>query len=126
MTEPIRDYILDESRPFPEGLSAFYWAYPHKPHVMVRDAAYLNVSGGHKPFALWLLKFFPVAFMVTWGEPTGLIYEPQAFNRWRRVSYDLEVEIPVILRPTAHPYWPEAPSDDSILLYGPEAIHAAA
>lgn len=126
LTESIRDYILDTSLPFPDGLSAFYWAYPHKPQVMVRDAAYLNITGGHQPFVLWLLKFFPVAFMVTWGEPTGLMYEPQNFNPWRHVAYGTGVDMPLILRPTAHPYWPEAPSNNNILLYGQEAIHAKA
>ena len=43
LTEKVRDYLLDTSKPFPSGLHAYYWAYPYKPHVMFRDAAYLDI-----------------------------------------------------------------------------------
>ena len=38
---------------------------------MVRDAAYANLAGG-APFAAWLLKFFPIAFIVAWDSPKKL------------------------------------------------------
>jgi hypothetical protein len=124
LTESIRDYFLDESLPFPEGLNAFYWAYPHRPHVMARDAAYLDVPSG-QAFAVWFLKFFPVAFLVTWGAPVGLEYEVHSFEAWRSLSPSQTVEMPLTLRPTPPAYWPEAPTDRSVLLYGREAVHAA-
>jgi hypothetical protein len=27
---------------------------------------------GMKPFLMWLHKFFPVSFLLCWGEPQGL------------------------------------------------------
>jgi len=123
LTEPIRDYILDESKPFPEGLCAYYWAYPHRYHVMVRDAAFLDIPSGN-PFSIWLLKFFPVAFLVTWGRPTYLEYMPQPFEPWRNSPFAHEVEMPIALRPAIPAFWPDAPTDRSILAYGLEAVHA--
>src|SRR5690606_2194766 len=64
LTEAVRDYFLDPSLPLPEPLRVFYWAYPYQSQVLVRDAGYIHLGEG-KPFALWFMKFFPVAFMVT-------------------------------------------------------------
>jgi hypothetical protein len=124
LTEPIRDYILDETKPFPDGLCAYYWAYPHTPYVLVRDAAFLDIPSGN-PFAIWLLKFFPVAFLITWGEPAYLEYTPHSFEPWRTCPFSYEDDLPVTVRPSLPAFWPEAPSDRTILLYGQEAIHAA-
>jgi hypothetical protein len=124
LTEPIRDYFLDESRPLPDGLSVYYWAYPHRPHVMFRDAAYLDIPSG-KPFAIWMLKFFPIAFLVTWGEPVGFEYAPHPFEPWRSSPFSQMDDLPLTLRPVIPVFWPEAPTKKSALMYGQEAIHAA-
>lgn len=122
LTEPVRDYFLDKTLPLPAGLHLYYWAYPHRPHVMFRDAAYLDIPAG-KPFAMWVLKFFPIAFMVAWDEPHGLIYPIQTFEPTRAVPYETVVEVPLRVwqRPPMH--WPEAPTDRSVTVYGQEAIH---
>jgi len=124
LTEAIRDYFLDSSKPFPDGLYAYYWAYPHRPHVMARDAVYMDIPSGES-FALWFLKFFPIAFLITWGPAIGLEHCIHEFQPWRSVPYDYRTQLPLRLRPVPPPFWPEAPSDRSMLLYGQEAIHAA-
>jgi len=126
LTEAVRDYILDESLPLPEGLSIFYWAYPHSAHVMVRDAAIMNVAPSAKPFAMWLLKFFPLAFMIAWDEPHGMEFTPHSFESWRSLPFSYRAELPLTLRPTIPAYWPEAPTDNTLIMYGQEAIHAVA
>ena len=124
LTETVRDYFLDTSMPLPDGLRVFYWAYPHRPHVMFRDAAYLDIPSGHS-FLIWVLKFFPISFLVAWGEPMGLAYPIHSFEQWRAVPYSTEADIPVSLRPIPPIlYWPETPTNQSILLYGQEAIYA--
>ena len=122
MTEAIRDYFLDETLPLPSGLNAFYWAYPFQSHVMARDVSYLDLSSG-TPFAMWFLKFFPVAFMITWDRQGNFEYPTHTFEPWRRAPFDAEVELPLSLRGIPHPLWPETPTDRSVILYGQEAIH---
>ena len=122
LTEAIRDYFLNESLPFPTGLSAFYWAFPFQSHVMARDVAFLDFAHG-EPFSMWFLKFFPVAFMITWDRPRGFEYPTETFDPWRSLAIDQEVEMPLGLSRIPHQLWPETPTDRSILLYGPEAVH---
>lgn len=121
LTEAIRDFFLDTTRPLPASLRIFYWAYPYRPHVMARDAAYLDIPSG-KTFAIWMLKFLPIAFLVAWDETIGLDYPIHSFEPWRDCAFDLEVDLPVNLRSIPPEYWPEAPSGHSVLAYGKEAM----
>jgi hypothetical protein len=122
ITETLRDYFLDTALPLPEGIRVFYWAYPHRSHVMVRDAAYLELGHG-KPFALWFLKFFPIAFLVAWDEPGRLPFPVQQLHHWGELPYEAEVELPVSLRPLPPELWPEAPTETSVIVYGQEALN---
>jgi hypothetical protein len=121
-TEAIRDYIRDTSLPLPGSLHIYYWAYPHRSHVMVRDAAYVDLAADANPFAIWFLKFFPVAFMVAWEKPASLPYPVQTFDPWRSAPYEAQVDLPFQLHPLPPEYWPEAPTDHSVLAFGREAI----
>jgi hypothetical protein len=123
LTQNVTDFILDETLPLPIGISVFYWAYPYRSHVMIRDAAYQNLRAGATPFAFWLLKFFPMAFMVTWDSPSGLEFNPHSFDAWRGCSYTDEVQIPISIHPTLPAFWPEAPTNQTLIMYGQEAIH---
>ena len=93
-TDGLRDYILDSSLPLPTPLRVFYWAYPHRSHVIVRDAVYIDLGVG-QPFAIWFQKFFPVAFMVTWDGPETLPFPVQGLQPWRAVSYAEQAELPI-------------------------------
>jgi hypothetical protein len=119
-TDNFRDFFLNTALALPENLTIYYWAYPYHSHVMIRDAAYANWRDNNH-FAFWLLKFFPLAFMVTWDKlatPLGL----QNFNRWRGVPFESEADIPIVLSPSIGEHWPEAPTEESIVAFGREAV----
>ena len=72
LTTAVRNYFLGKTKPLPDGLWAFYWPILSRPHIMFRDAAYQCLRTGMKPFLMWLHKFFPVSFLLCWGEPQGV------------------------------------------------------
>ena len=129
MTEAVRDYFLDESVSLPVGLRFFYWAYPFRPQIMMRDASYLYVPSG-SPFTFWLLKFFPVAFMLTWDEspqfvcPVHSLHSLHSLDPWRDVPYATTAKLPLVIAPLLPELWPEAPSKDTVILVGKEAVVA--
>lgn len=125
LTAEFRSYLLDETLPIPGGIGVYYWAHPHRRHVMVRDAGLIDFKSGIS-YAFWLLKFFPVAFLVTWGEAATFPYPVSSFQPWREVPFEFEAEIPLVLRPRPPMKWPESPTDDTGLLYGREAMHVTA
>ncbi len=127
-TEPIRDYLLDESLPLPHGLHIYYWAYPDNNQVLVKGAGRGKLTAeGLEPFTFSLMKFYPFAFMViVGGPPHGTEYPMMQMEPWRNVPYSRRAALPVMLAPIPPIRWPEAPVDDWVLLYGQDAIHAQA
>lgn len=121
MTEPLRDYLLDTSLSLPKLLNIYFWPYPYRKHVMARDCALTDLTI-HEPVTVWFLKFFPVAFMVTINEPEKYNFTMGRLSDYRDIGIDDEVEEMVDLKDIVHPFWPEAPTKTSIVVYGQEAI----
>lgn len=121
LTESFRDYMLDKTLPLPQPVRFYYWLYPYRPQILVRDAATLNT--GSKVITLfWLMKFFPLAFLVTFDEPEHRQFDLPNLDAFRAEPYDARRQIGVRLRPLMHPSWPESPTDQNVTLYGEQAV----
>jgi len=121
-TEQLVDWFKDDTAPLPEGIRFYYWPFPHQDCIVFRDAAYLHISRS-EVCVIWLMKFFPVSFLMTF-EKTA---EPM-FNLPRLSNYHdllpVEVDLPLVLKDIPPRYWPEAPTDDSAITFGREAMFA--
>lgn len=120
-TLPIRDYFLDTSLSLPDFIRIYYWAFPFNNHVMVRDCCYLDLRT-KTPFVIWFVKFFPIAFMITFRQPEELRLNLSELSCWRDESYDFKTIEKVLLRNFPPQFWPEAPSDKNFIMYGQEAV----
>lgn len=123
-TEPLRDYLLDPNSQLPNWIRIYHWVYPYASQVVIRDCAYMDLRG-RKQFVIWLLKFYPSAFLVTWRQPLEHSFSLPALSEHGKIAINDEVDFPVPLDRIPHERWPEAPTDQSILLYGQEAIMAS-
>jgi hypothetical protein len=121
ITETFRDYMLDVSLPLPAEIRFYYWLYPYRPQVIIRDAVKCNIRN-HVQSLFWLMKFFPLAFLVSFNEPDVRSWQPLNLDVYRNVPHDSWWPVAVRLRPVVHPYWPESPSDDDFILYGEQAV----
>jgi hypothetical protein len=123
-TEDLRDYFLDPSKHLPNYLNIYYWVYPYRTQVLVRDAVLKNLH--HKEQAyIWLMKFFPLAFLVVWDNPKGYDYnEFPNLAKWSAAGIDDVVDLPVQLSVMPHERWPEAPENHTFLVYGEGAMGA--
>lgn len=121
ITEPLRDYFLQTSLPLPNQIEVYCWPFPYNEHIMARDCAYsdLRKSG---PVAIWVLKFFPVSFLVAIDKPVDYSFPGIELSQWRGEGIDDEHEVPIALENIPHPKWPELPTDHSFAMYGQEAI----
>lgn len=122
-TESVRNYFLDEALPLPDSLNIYYWVYPYQGQVLVRDCSYLDLSIG-EPVFMWFMKFFPVAFMITWKEPSAYNFTVPNLSKWRTSAINDEYELVIPLKRVVHQFWPEAPTNQSIVAYGQEAVIA--
>lgn len=121
-TEQLAKWFKDDTRPLPEGIRFYYWPFPYQGCIVFRDAAYLHISR-NDVCIIWLMKFFPVSFLMTFEKT------PQPMFNLPRLSdyHDLlpvEVELPLVLKGIPQRYWPEAPTEDSVITFGREAMFA--
>lgn len=120
-TEELKNYMLDETRSLPRFLTIYCWLFPYQRQVLVRDSVYMELKKSSQPVFMWLLKFFPIAFFVAWDE------DPQFTNLtnlsiWRDANIDDEISVHISTHPIIHPNWPEAPTNQSVVVYGREAV----
>lgn len=120
-TEELRDAFLDPSIPLPDNIRFYYWPFPHHGCVIIRDAAYLDIPTGNVA-VIWLMKFFPISFMVAWEENETPMFQLPNLSDSRVSEPDQEIELPLQITDIPHRYWPEAPSETSVVTYGQEAI----
>lgn len=123
ITEPLRDYLLDDAVALPSSLRFYYWLYPYRPQVQIRDAAHLSMHSS-VVVGFWLMKFFPLAFFVTLNEPIQRQFALDHLDTFGRLAISDRERIRVELRPVIHPNWPEHPDNDSAIMYGPQALVA--
>lgn len=125
-SDEMMEWFLDESLPMPSRLRIKYWVYPYKTQILIRDSAIRDLRA-QDAAVFWLMKFFPVAFLVLWDSPSGYEYPQFAdLARWGNADPEAEIELPIYLNSVPHERWPEAPEDHSFLLYGEGAVAANA
>lgn len=123
ITEPLRDYLLDPSTALPNGLRVYYWLYPFRGQVLVRDAVRMRL-GVNEPILFWLLKFSPLAFMVTFNETGDPAYRHTRLDPYGGDPIDAETDVSLAVSPLVHEHWPEAPDNDGAVMYGEQANFA--
>lgn len=123
ITEPLRDYLLDSTAALPEAIRVYYWLYPFRGQVLVRDAVRIRM-GSDDPILFWLLKFSPLAFMATFDETGDAASRLTRLDPYGCEPIDTEVDVSLALRPLVHEFWPEAPDGDGAVMYGQQAHFA--
>lgn len=128
--EALRVWFASGEGPLPQNWRFYYWLYPFKARIATRHLTMMDI-GTDGPMRdrihhLWLMKFFPLAMMFTINdganqELKGLLQNPQyhanlfQFTQYGDLAADEEIDIPLAIRPLIHPWWPQSPSDNSIL-----------
>ena len=124
-TLPLRDYILDPAKPLPVELRLCYWAYPHRSRVLMRDALIMTLFQPDKGAHLWLLKSFPLAFAALWERDFRFeVPAPRDFDAYSDAKIDDVVDMPIDLFDVPPEEWPEAPTNNTMLMVGQEALAA--
>jgi hypothetical protein len=112
----IRSFLFDDSKPIPDDIHIFYWIYPYDYQLVLRDFAILKVIHQNKIIARCdLLKFFPVAYLVTdRSQFDGL----PSLTDYRQLNPNEVVEIPVPLNKVRKSDWPEKVDEQTVLFMG--------
>ena len=120
-TETLRDAFLDPTKAFPENVRLYYWLFPHRGCILFRDAAIHDIPSGQTS-VIWMMKFFPVSFLIAWEQTDEPMFDLPSLSGFPLRNPHDEVEIPIRLDTFPPRYWPEAPTDRTLLVYGQEAV----
>lgn len=122
-TEALRNWFLNESLPLPKNIRIYYWLFPHHGSIIFRDAAYLDIPS-RQVAVIWLLKFFPISFLMSWEESPQPLFSLPCLSDWDNEVVTKDVALPLPLTEIPNRYWPEAPSETSLITFGQEAMFA--
>lgn len=121
-TEEWRNFFLNATLSVPAGVNFYFWVYPYRRQVLVRDATCMDISNGGKAM-YWLMKFYPMAFAVWMDHDTwALSYRNLA--SYRTSNPDDVVDVMVDLEPLPHELTLEAPTTTQAIMFGRDAIVA--
>lgn len=123
MGQAMAAFVLDSaSRPPPE-LKIYYWLYPYWGQVLVRSMG-LQVRLGAPTLVCSLMKYMPLAFMVTWAPDPRLKIPYPNLMAYVPATADAEIDIPLDFKIIPSQHYPEAPPSDGITVHGRDAYNA--
>lgn len=124
--ESIAAYFLDTGAEMPSQLDCFVWIYPYNDQLIVRDALLKDLHKPQDDFVTFkMLKFYPLAFMLTWERPPSYDFRFTNLCSHRGSAYDDAVDLRIDLRSPPPRRWPEAPvSPEFFTIYGEGAMYA--
>jgi hypothetical protein len=119
--ETMRRFVLDPTAPLPTELNVFYWIYPYPEVHVVRDilmpSQYATLA---KPSIFSILKYFPVAYLVT----NLTAYERlSSFSFFCPKDIDEDVDIPLRLSEIKPAAWPD--DGNNIIAGGKTSGHSS-
>lgn len=124
--EDRRDWFLSDNAALPTAFQIYHWLYPVREQVLVRGFGFTTDfgTGAGNLFFGWLLKFYPLAFLLATNDK-GLRLSLPDLDAGGAIGLDDEVELPFRLRPGIHPHFPEAyAGENGMVLTGDHAMSA--
>lgn len=115
--------VLNPEEPIPEELGVYYWLYPFWDQVAIRHFGLL-VHFGAPPLVVSLIKFMPLAFMITWNPERGFKIPFPNMADFAIGSGDHLADITVHFSNIPHQRYPEAPDKNGATLHGNESYYA--
>ena len=125
--ESLAAYFLGEQHTLDPRVDIFYWFFPYRDQILVRDSAFVRLlKNADRPFAFKLIKFFPLAFFVTFEKPEHVFVEGHSLEWARRLSIADEHPLGLDLRSFPPRHWPEMPANNrsDLVVYGGSPMHA--
>ena len=114
----IRPCVIEPSMPIHDDIHILYWVYPYEETVILRDFYMPAVRGGFGDVGFFnLLKFYPLAFLVTHQLPS---YEGlSSLHQFNQLAPDEKRNVQINLRSTKkRSRFPEECSNNNFLAIG--------
>ncbi|HEY9695649.1 MAG TPA: hypothetical protein V6D10_00020 [Trichocoleus sp.] len=129
VSEPIRDlmrqYFLDALMDLPSEFNVYCWPYSAKHQVILKG---IGILSGNQIVIGDFLKYFPVAFWLTYQAPDEVrevMQDREISVRGNGVDEWSTVLIGTNKQDTFRPNWPESPDDNEIVVINDDVCFVA-
>lgn len=114
----LREAFLEDH--ISKEINVFYWAFPYNQQRVVRDFAKGTIFGNTpNVFMLNLIKYFPIAYLVTDAQSCDDLYN---LCLYKDLNSQDEIELPIRLNKMKPIDYPEAPGDYDVTLLSNSGI----
>lgn len=118
--EKVREILFDVNKPVPDDINVFYWIYPYKLTIIIRDIIMPSIRGKYGDFGLFqIFKSYPIAYLVTDKKEYQNLLSFSAYNSSRP---DEITNINIRIKERKHWKWPEIIEDGNFILLGKTGI----
>ncbi|NGZ17124.1 hypothetical protein G6Z94_07135 [Vibrio aestuarianus] len=121
----LAEFVLNEAAPLPEDVDIYYWLYPYKPIKMLRSIGSMNINNPSFRVAGDILKFYPIAFLVSFDSKPAPEYGLTKLNMSSNQLIDDTVGVEVSYMSALRPDFPEKAGDNEVLLMNDEVCTVA-
>lgn len=113
LNDALRFYFLNENEPLPDKLEIFYWAYPSKKQVIIKNSGKMSIYNAN-PIIGHIIKFIPLGFWLVWDRhPSSEINLPNlVHDRGARLDSTQNLQIDLYNIPPLN--YPEVPLSHEI------------
>lgn len=110
----LRQYFLNENEPLPATVDIYFWIYPSRRQVVVKNSG--KFSFGRKGVLLGhILKFLPLGFWVLWERPKSMPMNLPVLVPDKNMGVDQLCQVELDLGAIPRLDFPEAPNDDEVI-----------
>jgi hypothetical protein len=116
----LRHYFLNEDESLPAEVDIYYWVYPSRRQVVVKNSG--KLSWKRKGLLLGhILKFLPLGFWVLWERPKNISLNLSALVPDKNMGIDQLCQVDLDIGSIPRLDFPEAPNDDEAILLRDDA-----
>jgi hypothetical protein len=117
------DFFLGIDKVLSNRIKIYYWFFPYKNTVILKDSVFMPHYFNHY-FCAWVLKSAPFGYMVTWDMPTEVKLDLPNLATYMNSDDAHEQEILMHYHKMPAQHFPETPSEAGAIMYGKDAIKA--
>jgi hypothetical protein len=120
--DKVREILFDENKSIPDDINVFYWIYPYKLTIIIRDILMPAIRGKYNDFGFFqIFKYYPIAYLVVNKIKYHNLLSLKDYNS---AKLDEVAEINLRFNERKHWKWPEIVEDGNFVYLGKAGMEA--
>ncbi len=112
----VREILFDENKTIPDDINVFYWIYPYKLTIIIRDILMPAVRGRYNDFGFFqIFKYYPIAYLVV---NKNEYHNLQSLRNYNSTRLDEVANVKIKINERRHWKWPEIIEDGNFVFLG--------